>query len=755
MDLSDKDVLREFAARPSLVGYQPFLERYLRLVYCSAYRQTGNEADAVDATEAVFLALARRLRSFRRKTVLVGWLFEATGLAARKLKRLRKRRGSAASSGAALLEGDGINAVWLRLGPLLEPCLRRVRAKNRNAVVLLYLLSWSSGEAARALHLSQKRTEKRGARGLHQLLNALRKRKLLIETDALTAALIEGATARPVPAGVAGRILSAAEPCFRRRPKVALARGVLRGMTWAKWKRRFKVLGVIAGGFIALLAVLAISVALLWRNGTLLPWLIEFGARHQRSHTPELAQPVRPWPEAPQVVVPSATTIKTAEELYRTTNIWLVHLRFSPEQWKALGPNRVRPVSSIFQPDGTIVLRNPKAQRNGVAGALGFDFPWAHADVEFSGVTLTNVGARLRGNGTFLGSLSTGKRPYKLSLDKFEKQQELAGIRTLDFLNITEDRSYMSDALGYVVFRYAGVPAPRTTYAWLTLTVPGQRDHKPLGLYGLVENVDAQFAAERFGSKKVPIFKPVTPDLFNDLGADWSAYAPIYDLKTKATAAQKQRVIDFSRLLTHADDAEFNRRVGEFLDLEEFARFLAALVLVANYDSFLTYGQNYYMFLEPRTDRFGFIPWDLDQAWGSFPQFGTSAERERASIWHPWVGRNRLLERVLAVEEFRALYRQQLDRILRTTFSPESLYGRIDEIAGVLRSPLAAESAFRLRLFDQAISTNWLSGPRDGGDGPTRPVHQIKRFIVNRARSVRDQLDGRSKGMLLQANGWQ
>src|SRR5206468_2719072 len=99
-------------------------------------------------------------------------------------------------------------------------------------------------------------------------------------------------------------------------------------------------------------------------------------------------------------------------------------------------------------------------------------------------------------------------------------------------------------ALAYEFFRDAGVPAPRTAYAWLNVSVAGQWDRKPLGLYVMVEPVGAGFAAEHFGSKKAPVFKPVTYQLFEDLGNNWTNYAATYDLKTKATAEQEQRVMD-------------------------------------------------------------------------------------------------------------------------------------------------------------------------------------------------------------------
>src|SRR4029078_3953372 len=123
----------------------------------------------------------------------------------------------------------------------------------------------------------------------------------------------------------------------------------------------------------------------------------------------------------------------------------------------------------------------------------------------------------------------------KIELNRFEKEQRLAGVKTLNLANLVVDTSCLSDALGYEFFRESGIPAPRTAYSYLTLSVEGKMAAKPLGLYLLIEDVDSQFAAERFAGKKAAIFKPVTYDLFKDLGADWAAYVQIYDPKNKPT----------------------------------------------------------------------------------------------------------------------------------------------------------------------------------------------------------------------------
>jgi spore coat protein CotH len=367
--------------------------------------------------------------------------------------------------------------------------------------------------------------------------------------------------------------------------------------------------------------------------------------------------------------------------------------------------------------------------------------------LELGGVRFTNVAVRAKGN---MGSLVGPKRSLRLDLNKFTKGQKLGGLDKLTFNNLMWDYSFLSDALGYEFFRDAGVPAPRTSYAWLSASVAKQWDRKPLGLYLMVEPVDKSFVAEHFRSKQTAVFKPVTYELFKDLGDEWSAYAATYDLKTTATTEQKARLISLARLVSNATAAQFDAQIGGFIDLDEFARFLACEVLLSNYDSPLTTGQNFYLYLDARSNKFGFIPWDLDAAWGNF-WIGTRQELEFASIWHPWVGENRFLERIMAVEQFRRIYRARLEEILTHLFVSHRLNQRISEIAAVIHSPVASESGFRLDKFEQEVGLKPVApSPGETRYGVNHPAYPLERFIEIRARSVRKQLDGKSVGVIVQ-----
>ncbi len=105
----------------------------------------------------------------------------------------------------------------------------------------------------------------------------------------------------------------------------------------------------------------------------------------------------------------------------------------------------------------------------------------------------------------------------------------------------------------------------------------------------------------------------------------------------------------------------------------------------------------------------------------------------------------------MGVERFQEMYRDELNRLLEGPFKTERLWNRMDELAAVIREPIRAESEFRLARFETAVATDWPDvRPNRRMIGPKRPAHAVKRFIQNRVRSVRAQLNGNQVGVVIQ-----
>jgi len=276
------------------------------------------------------------------------------------------------------------------------------------------------------------------------------------------------------------------------------------------------------------------------------------------------------------------------------------------------------------------------------------------------------------------------------------KGQKLAGLTTLNFQNNITDSGWMNEVLAYRLYRDAGALAPRTTYARVYLTVEGQRDKRYLGLYSISENVDDNFAEDRFGTRKGAIFKPSTEELFTDWGPDWKIYNQSYDPKTDLTEAQKLRVIALGRLVSSGSDQEFAAKIGDYVDLDSFARYFAVLVWLANHDSLLQNGQNFYTYLHPNTDRMHFIAWDQDFA------FGNSRNNGSWSIYSAWTGR--FLNRLYGVDSFRSKYLGRMTEFSERLFVPERLMQQVGEIGPAIRPSVELEGKEWLANFDRVVA---------------------------------------------------
>lgn len=398
-----------------------------------------------------------------------------------------------------------------------------------------------------------------------------------------------------------------------------------------------------------------------------------------------------------------------------------------------------------FNPIG-INLQGAQGRRNGLSSAFGIDFPTVHADLQFEGTTFKDVAVRYKGNGTFVESRNSIKRSFKIELNKFVKGEKLAEVVTLNLHNCVTDASFMNEVLSHRLFHDAGIAAPGTAYARVYVTVPEKHDHQYFGLYSLVENVDAHFAVDRFG-KKGELFKPVTHELFGDLGEDWKNYAQTYDAKTKLAVKDAQRIIELCKFATYADDRQFAAGIGDYIDMDEFASFMAVTVYLSDLDGILGSGQNLYLYLHPKSHKLLFIPWDQDHSFGQFAMAGSQLQREQLSILHPWRQENRLLERVFKTDAFKKRYLAKLETFSTTLFKPERFVKQVDEIAGAIREAVKEEGGERLVRFEKAVAGeakptgafSFLTG---------EAMKPIKTFVVVRSQSVLDQLSEKSKGQV-------
>ena len=410
---------------------------------------------------------------------------------------------------------------------------------------------------------------------------------------------------------------------------------------------------------------------------------------------------------------------------------------------------------------GAAGLVAPKGKRNGVAGMSGIDFENVHADLDFDGQTFADVAVRYKGNGTFLQSRGRDKKSFKIDVHEYQADQRIAGIAKFNLHSNVTDASWMNEVLSHRLYRDAKIAAPRTAYARVYVSVAGKYERKYFGLYSLVEDIGSEFEKDNYAMKDGLFLKPATRGIFGYLGDEWEPYDQPYAPKGKPTAVQQKRVIDFARLLTKGSDEEFRAQAASYLNVEQMARYMAVTVWLSTLDSILGMGQNYYLYLHPKTNKFELVPWDLDHSFGQFVMAGTQDQRENLSILQPWQGNVRFLERLYALPEFRETYLAKFAEYQKTIFEPGRFAGQVDALAKAIRPAVEEESAARLERFDKVVAGESVApepmgfGPPPGAGGPGGgfggfggSVKPIKGFVGARAQSVADQLSGKSKGIV-------
>jgi hypothetical protein len=241
---------------------------------------------------------------------------------------------------------------------------------------------------------------------------------------------------------------------------------------------------------------------------------------------------------------------------------------------------------------------------------------WAAARLAVAGVPFGVVALRFKGAAGTLGSCFRegrsvcAKLPLKLRFDLYDPERRFFGLQRLNFHAMLRDRSLVRERLAYRVFADAGVPSPRTAYAWLTL------NGEPLGLFAIVEAIDARFADRSFFFDDGLLYKEAWPTTTD------AAYYEERLRSNRGAPRDHASMIGFARELAGAGPKGHAAVLERWTDADELMRYMAADRLVGNWDGITAWycdrgpctNHNFYWYAERGRRRLRLVPWDLDDA---------------------------------------------------------------------------------------------------------------------------------------------
>jgi len=214
------------------------------------------------------------------------------------------------------------------------------------------------------------------------------------------------------------------------------------------------------------------------------------------------------------------------------------------------------------------------------------------------------VEVRLKGSASFR-DLSE-KAAFKL---KFPKSGPFLGLRKMTLNNMVEDPSMTHETLAYEAYRAAGVPSPRTGFAYLRI------NGEDYGVYMNIENLDDVALAKIFGAfdkDAQHLYEgengtDVKPELIGDFEVDEGDPDDIADLEALVAAVDS------------ADPGEWSTQLGPFADLAEMTRMWAVEKYAGQVDGYagavgVDHPNNYYLYSDLQ-GRFQMLPWGQDETW--------------------------------------------------------------------------------------------------------------------------------------------
>ena len=303
------------------------------------------------------------------------------------------------------------------------------------------------------------------------------------------------------------------------------------------------------------------------------------------------------------------------------------------------------------------------------------DEEYHETSITFNGVTLDSVAIRTKG-GSSLSSVaqSTSDRySFKLDINEYVDGQKFFGLKKFTLQNSFNDPSYMREVIAYELMDEMGVPSPE--HAYVNFYVNGEL----FGFYLMVEAIDGEFLENHFDNSNGDLYKPdgVGSDL-KWINADIGSYSDI-NLQTNEKSTDNGAFINFVENL--------DQGATDNVDVDTLLRYMSVSTALSNLDSYHgSLAHNYYVYEQDGV--FSILPWDFNEAFGSFNMGCNGVDIRDLYIDEPVSGamsERPLVNNVFANAEYLATYHEYLWQLIEGSLTVEAFSLRVNTIADLIR----------------------------------------------------------------------
>ena len=332
-------------------------------------------------------------------------------------------------------------------------------------------------------------------------------------------------------------------------------------------------------------------------------------------------------------------------------------------------------------------------------------YTYVEASVSIDGVEFPGVGIRKKG---FIGSQNSTRPSLKIKLNHLDKEGQIDGLTNLTFNNNQQDVSLISQFMGYGLFNAAGLPAPRCAYA--NLTVNGQ----DLGIYAHVERVHRPLLKRAFGNDNGVLYEGTAVDFY-------PGWLDSFEHKLGSDKAGREKIQNLIDVLNNPDE-NIESSVGELVDLESFYTFWAMEGLLSFWDGYSGNRNNFFIYLNPETDKFHFIPWGADSLFERYSPIRDD-RRDPVSVKTQGLISNRLYQ----MKSGRQRYRQALEEIMAQNWDDTALLAETERIEALIKPYLASGDKSESN-YNQDEARGWIEWARNASPEERKVAINSEKF---------------------------
>jgi hypothetical protein len=232
---------------------------------------------------------------------------------------------------------------------------------------------------------------------------------------------------------------------------------------------------------------------------------------------------------------------------------------------------------------------------------------WVQATLTFEGRAYGPIGVNLKGTSSF--QPIDQKPAFRVNINKFVKGARLFGLKEILLNNMTQDPSMIHERLAYWIGRQIGtVPTPRSNHAWVTM------NGTALGLYATVEEAKDTMMAYSFSDASGGVYTINYADFSTQYLPNFQ-YQDGTDDTTLITSTMSA--------LTQQPASAATAAAGQFVNMHEFARYWALMVLTGHWGGWPyapdpePVGANARIYADPTSKQLYFIPQGINDAYGT------------------------------------------------------------------------------------------------------------------------------------------